>query len=78
MTREPHQIEGSLDTQKQLLQQLARKENAAKGLDSEWVGQSKSYQRGMKAECEIAEAQLLQKKKDTVEALHKIWNSRMK
>ena len=69
VTREPHQIEGTLDTQKQLLQQLARRENAAQGLDSEWVEQSKSYHSGMKAECKIAEAQLLQKKKDTVEAL---------
>ena len=78
VTREPYQIEGTLDTQKQLLQQLARKENAAKGLDSEWVGQTKSSQRGTKMEFKSAEVQLLQEKKDTVEALHKIWNSRMR
>jgi len=53
--RDMHEIEGTLEMQRMLLQKLAQKENTAKGLISKWPGRGPGGQRIMASRWEASE-----------------------
>jgi hypothetical protein len=82
--REPYEIEGILVMQKMLLQELARRENAVKGLTSPELKQGTNCQRVIEPESKVLaksptpEADIEGWKKEMAQVLHTIWGGTQK
>jgi hypothetical protein len=76
-----HEIEGTLEMQRMLLQKLAQQENGAKGLVSKWPGRGPGGQRIMGSRWEASpastgsasDADLETCRKEVVLAISTIW-----
>lgn len=80
--RRVHDVEGTLEMQKMLLQKLAEQENAVKGLVCKWPKRPLGGQRITSSRWEflpessaaISKAELEQWKRDMTQALQMVWN----